>query len=94
MPRIECWSITGDRRDQYTAPELRSLHLQGCVYGHPRFDYGHTVRTTAIVSAEDGTVRTKSGSSYEIGDPSPMYEDRFPNARDRLFAVLQQGEIR
>lgn len=89
MPRLESWSVTGGNYHPYTAPELRTLHLQGMVYGHPMFDDGHPVLTTPIVGVDDDRVVTKSGSVYELGEVDAMYEDQFPNARERLFSVLK-----
>lgn len=88
MPRLESWSVTGGN-NPYTAPELRTLHLQGMVYGHPMFDEGHPVLTTPIVSVVDDRVVTKSGSIYELGEVDAAYEYQFPNARERLFFVLR-----
>jgi len=89
MPRIESWSVAGGG-DPYTAPELRTLHLQGIVYGHPKFEEGHPIVTTPIIGIADGGVVTKSGSVYQLGAVDTMYEDQFPGARDRLLAVLKQ----
>lgn len=88
MARLESWRVTGGN-DPYTAPELHTLHLQGLVYGHSMFDDGCPVLTTPIVSVSDERVVTKSGSVYELGAVDAMYEDQFPNARERLFSVLK-----
>ena len=39
-------------------------------------------------SSKDGCVVTKSGSEYELGDANPNYEAAYPNAKERLLAVV------
>jgi hypothetical protein len=58
--RIESWSVVigGTVPD---APEARTSHLCGHVYGHPRFPDGTAVRTSPIIGYdEDFGIRTWS----------------------------------
>ena len=88
MIRMENWSIVQLGVDPYQPPEVQPQGLNGNVFGHPRFPDGEQVTTTAIVSGAtcDGriTVRTRSGSEYELGDVSADYEGLFPGARERV----------
>lgn len=59
--------------DGYTPPEWRSLVLRGEVYGHPNFEDGHRVMTSAIVSARGRLVTTKSREYLLDGPPDPAY---------------------
>lgn len=80
--RIEDWHVSGN---PYAAPEVRTLHLSGKIYGHQDFPNGSNVSTSAIDGSENGLIKTKSGSLYEIGSVNPDYEAKFPNAKARLL---------
>ncbi len=82
--RLENWSVFSDA-NPYQAPELGRKYLQGYVLGHPSFNDGEHVHTTAIVAAEDGVIVTASGSRYELGEVDPGYEAQYPGARERLL---------
>ena len=88
MIRIENWSIVQLGFDPYRPPEAQEQALHGTVYGHPGFGDGEEVTTSSIVSGAtcDGriTVRTRSGSEYELGEVSADYEAMFPGARERV----------
>lgn len=81
--RIERWSI--GVLDPYTPPELQAKSLSGEVYGHPRFDDGDKITTSAIVGVRDGRIVTRSVSEYELGEPHPEYEAAYPNAKQRAL---------
>lgn len=79
--KIDQWALI--------AHPLGGAQLTGVVTGHPRFPDYTSVTTSLVVAIEDGKVRTKSGSLYELGEPEPAYEREFPNARARLLAQTQ-----
>jgi len=81
--KLENWSIT---HGLYKAPE-QGGRLVGNVYGHPRHFDGKLVRTSRVVEVDPvaQTVRTHSGSIYELGTVDPGYEAVYPNARERVF---------
>lgn len=70
--RLEAWSFH-PHGDGYTAPEERTYHLHGIVYGHPTRRDGVTVVTSHVVDVRGRRVRTESGSEYELGEPHPEY---------------------
>ena len=73
--KIRHWSVVGDNSNPYNPPELRTAHLQGNVYGHPRFPDGTQVRTSAIKDVKKRTVFTQSGSKYVLGNISSRYRE-------------------
>ena len=87
--RIENWSIMMSSPEPYNAPEQQVAMLQGLVYDHPRFHDGDPITTSAIVGIEDGKVRTRSGSLYELGEVDPYYEAAYPGARARVMGGQQ-----
>jgi hypothetical protein len=54
MYKLENWFIIGNK-------------AYGNVYGNPAFEDGELVRTSDIISSEDGVVTTKN-STYVLGD--------------------------
>ena len=83
--KIENWAIVG--LNPYAAPEVQSECIVGIIYGHPKHDDGKRVRTSRIVRASEGVITTKTGSIYELGEVNKEYEEEFPNARERIFAI-------
>ena len=81
--RLEDWSI---QRGLYKAPE-QGGRLAGYVYGHPtRSDGQHILTSTVVTVNHDAeTITTYSGSVYELGEVDPMYEEKFPGAKGRIF---------
>ena len=88
--RLKNWSVTSDVDVRFTPPELMHYHLQGEVYGHPRFDDGIFVVTSRIIEINDKgdykEVITRSGSVYELyrEDVDMEAEKQFPNYYERL----------
>lgn len=87
--KLKNWSVFG-AGNEFLAPELKTPHLQGNVYGNYRFPDGTYVNTSRIVGIEDkGThkeVTTASGSVYELHkeDVDPAAERQFPGYYERL----------
>jgi hypothetical protein len=76
--RLENWGVVRDNYDPYRAPELRTVHLGGNVFGNPKFEDGeriYTSRLTEIQCNENGTfiATTQSGSTYELGLADPEF---------------------
>jgi len=88
--KINNWAIVSTN-SPYTAPKMVACRLRGEVFGHPRFPDGKPVTTSSIshVTA-DRKVVTNSGSVYELGDPLSEYEQKYPNAKERLLADLEE----
>ena len=88
--KLKNWSITSDVNPNFVAPEMMHFHLQGNVYGHPRFNDGDPVTTSRIIEINDkGDYKeciTRSGSVYELHkeDVDPNAEKEYPNYYDRL----------
>lgn len=88
--KIENWAVVESIVNPYAAPEMRALSLQGQVFGHPRFNDGQYITTSSIDKKNDrDEVVTISGSSYELGRVDPSYEEKFPNARNKLLNSLK-----
>jgi hypothetical protein len=71
--RLESWSVVGDQ-NPYLAPEARSIHLQGYVFGHPNHKDGTHVITSPIVGVDGRLITTKSGHTYQLGEVNPEYQ--------------------
>jgi hypothetical protein len=89
MPKLEQWSVI-DTRGPYDPPEWAQPSLTGTVTGHHRKSDGKSIVTSPIAGVENGVVRTKSGTLYELGEVDPEYEAKFPGARERLFKSYTQ----
>jgi hypothetical protein len=91
--RIEKWGVVPLGTDPYTPPECRAHGLTGTVYGHPVFDDGDPITTSAFHSlrqeGDNVIVTTRSGSEYLLGQVDPEYERLFPNARARVIKSYQ-----
>jgi len=73
MVRIENWAVSyDDPADIYTAPELKSRHLIGKVYGHPGFPDGEEISTGTLLSCSGRTASTRK-TTYVLGNPNPDY---------------------
>jgi len=70
---INNWAIVPSK-NIYQAPELASNHLKG------QHENGKWIRTSAIVSIDDGIVKTKSGSLYKLGDVNEHYLEAYPDS--------------
>lgn len=84
--RLENWSVVGGNVSPYTPPELITTHIHGIVYGSDKFPDGEMITTAAVIEVSDRTVRTSSGSEYELGEVDPRYEELYPGALERLVA--------
>jgi len=72
---IEEWSLMRET-DIYTAPELIKVIIIGKVYGHPGFDDGELVRTSAIQVLNMPNAEAKTLShTYTLGTPDPKWVD-------------------
>lgn len=89
MLKLKNWSVFC-KGDKFTAPEMMTYHLQGNVYGHPRFLNGTFVTTSRITSVVDKgdykEIITGSGSVYAVykEDVDCGYENMYPNCYDRI----------
>ncbi len=88
--RLKNWSVTSDINPYFAAPEMMRYHLQGDVYGHPRFNDGDPVTTSRIIKISDkGDYKeavTISGSVYELHreDVDKEAEKQFSDYYERL----------
>lgn len=71
MPTLQNWAVVMTL-GPYDAPEAAVARLTGEVFGHPRFSDGTVVQTSRIVSlsTKERKATTKSGTSYDLGEPS------------------------
>jgi hypothetical protein len=88
--RIENWAVVFPPSiSPYTAPELLKQSLQGEIFGHPKFNDGKFVTTSSIIGKNSrNEILTLSGSTYELGQIDPGYEEKFPNAKNILLNNL------
>ena len=71
---LKNWSVQLAAGDRYSAPEQQLLMLCGVVVGHPTFEDGHRIQTSAIVRTRGRSVWTESGSHYQLeGEPTAGY---------------------
>ena len=89
MAKINNWSLIHMRNSEYDAPETRKVYFAGEVYGHSFFDDGERIVTSEIVGFKGNKFYTFSGTEYELGDVSIEYENKYPNAHERLMKSLE-----
>lgn len=70
--KLENWSVIHDG-GVYAAPELHALTLTGTVFGHPVKADGKVVITSPVEVVLGRTVKTSSGTVYELGDAATEY---------------------
>lgn len=90
---LENWSMVFT--DPWAAPEMQIPQLHGKVYGHPKFDDGESITTSAIdgFDKESNAVVTRSGSKYCLGHVDSEYEEIYPDAYNRLInSLIENGE--
>lgn len=87
--RIENWAIViaDESRSGYTPPEFQSRRVVGNVYGNPAFEDGTIVTTSRIVEVINPLmVKTKTGSTYILGEPDEKYLAVYPEAASGVKA--------
>lgn len=70
---IDEWEVRPAIDDPRCPPEESGIVLRGRVKGHPRKPDGMRVTTSCVADAKGRTVRTESGTVYELGRPSEGY---------------------
>lgn len=87
---IANWMIVCRPSNPWSPPESSFQCLAGYALNHPRHQSGKTVTTSAIKARRGEMILTTSGSLYQLGQAHSDYENRFPNARQRLLAALPE----
>jgi len=80
-PKLEDWSAEG-RQNLWSAPELQRISIVGRVYGHPdqeTFPDGDRICTSYVKNVDGRIITTHSGSTYELGEIAPEYEQWITN---------------
>ena len=91
--RIENWSVVNVLPSEYSAPETGQPSLYGQVFGHPEFLDGTFVTTSRITGKNHvDEILTRSGSVYSLGKVNPMYEEKYPDAKNRLLNNLCKND--
>lgn len=68
------WFVQAQPSDPFKAPEQVVKYLTGNVEGHPKFEDGDKVSTSAIVDAEGSIITVASGRKYLLeGPPLPEW---------------------
>jgi len=72
MKKIENWFVSWEKKDGYTAPEMRRKAIIGQVEDAPP---GHDLQIilTARVQIDGRIITTSDGDKYELGQPEPGY---------------------
>lgn len=97
MIRLKNWLITTNQNG-FIPPELVENYLHGNVYGHPKFNDGDPINTSPIRGISDcgeyKIVKTKN-TEYTVypEDVSPEYEEKFPDAFNRLSVNIVSVNI-
>ena len=87
--RIENWSVVPLDGDGYIPPEAGTPCLSGNVFGHPHFNDGKRVSTSAIIGRDEKEEVIICGSRrYKLGAVDPDYEREFPDAKRKLLKSL------
>jgi hypothetical protein len=87
---INNWSLLSRKAEAWTSPELRHAYLHGTVKNHPAHPDGKIISTSPVRRIEDGMVVTESGSYYRLGDAESIFEQMFPNAKERLLSIYSK----
>ena len=95
IPKLENWSFIQDTSNPYMAPELRTSHLQGNVYGRKEFEDGTFVTTSFIrdVNLKEKIAIT-GNTTYELGEISSEFEEWLilNNINIEDYEALSKGE--
>lgn len=90
MPVIREWFRSACSGKLPVGPDIPCTGISGKIYGHPGFEDGHEIITSEIVGKKGNCVVTKSGSLYELDEPSPKYQEAFPDALKQLLDSLPE----
>lgn len=72
---IEDWSLVyKSNLDEYKAPEQRTVHIGGKVYGHLRHYNGKSVLTSSVISTNGREVNTRN-TKYKLGKADLNYKE-------------------
>ena len=76
MSRLENWSIVQGRWDtEFTAPELRTKHLNGEIHDDTRFSIGLSVTTSKLIELDLNNMTAKTrNTDYKLGKVSEQYK--------------------
>ena len=70
MRKLHNWDA---KQDPYGAPEVSPFAITGDVEGDPTRPNGRRVTTSPVMSVDGRTIKTWSGTTYWLGEPSPEY---------------------
>lgn len=82
---IENWSFGANPKSPYDPPELWQYVLQGEVMVNGKWT---NIQTTTPSYRDGEIIITRSGSRYALGEVDPEYEKLYPDARNRLMAMI------
>ena len=95
-PEIKNWGIVNSSGidEMYRAPECRSSYLYGEVYGHPKFEDGMKIATSAIkrfIHEQDVIIVETKNSKYIIEEKNidKNYEKAFGNVWKKLIESIE-----
>lgn len=83
IKRLEQWALVG----------FWDICIQGCVYNDDRFNEGASIMTSPVEYVdENDNIITYTGSAYQLGEPDPLYEQLYPNAKRRVIETLKMKQ--
>lgn len=79
MPTIENWSTYQDNTNEYLAPELRPVILQGNIYHDSRFNDGSFISTSRLIKIDIKNNFAKTNhTEYVLGEPDAEFKKLYP----------------
>ena len=96
-PEIKNWCIVNSSGidEMYRAPECRSSYLYGEVYGHPKFEDGMKIATSAIkrfIHEQDVIIVETKNSKYIIRKETidEQYETIYKNVWEKMIKNIER----
>ena len=96
-PEIKNWCIVNSSGidEMYRAPECRSNFLYGEVYGHPKFEDGMKIATSAIkrfIHEQDVIIVETKNSKYIIRKETidEQYETIYKNVWEKMIKNIER----
>jgi hypothetical protein len=86
--KLECWSVVC-YLPPYQAPEQGIGLLRGIVFNHPKKKDREVILTSTVKGKRENKIVT-CNTVYELGEVNPQYEEKFPNAFERVLKCLPE----
>jgi hypothetical protein len=85
MYKIENWCVVGKRTNPYHSPQqVTALQICGQVFGHPKWEDGHSIITSTVMHVDGRKVFTRN-NKYILGTVKPEYREWYENFEGKPF---------